>query len=272
MRTPLVKLATVVACVLASGLASAPAAEAQSRVYATQIASPTASPALPVSRVAVRAVSAPATSPVAASSTRVIAQPTTRVVARPRATVAPIRVTAPWVSLRQLGVVSQTQTHPVPPAPAPAGPGQLGCEVTSDGWIGQGLMEVRDSGRVIASGGCGAPLEVPAGRYDVTLTFLDALDRPQQTVPVVVPEGGVARATASFATAILEVRITKDGAAAPGITSIVRDGREVGTVGSGVVARLSAGRYELNTRHRLETKTSVVDLASGQRRAVRAAF
>lgn len=179
--------------------------------------------------------------------------------------------TSPRTSLRSSGIRSQTQTHPDVEL-EPLGPGQVGCEVRDNRILARGLMEVRRQGRVIATGRCGSALELPGGRYDVTLTLLDALDRPQRTVPVVVPEGGSVTARARFETAILEVRVTKDGVRMPGTTQVYRDGARVGSIGSGVTFRVSPGRYHLLTRYRRETKTFDVDLSAGQRRAIRAAF
>src|SRR5690606_15044767 len=127
-------------------------------------------------------------------------------------------------------------------------------------------------GRAVASGSCASALELPPGTYDAVVTLETALDRPSRTVRVIVPEGGVATARASFETAILEVRFTADRVATHGLAIIERDGVAVGTLGSGVSARLSAGTYTIVARHRTAERRFVVALAPGQRRALRADF
>ena len=115
-------------------------------------------------------------------------------------------------------------------------------------------------------------VSLPAGTYDVVVTLETALDRPSRTVRAHVPEDGRFHATASFATSILEVRFTTGGRAAAGLAVIRRDGREIGTLGSGISARVSAGRYEVMARYRTSARTYTVDLAPEQRRAIRATF
>jgi hypothetical protein len=156
---------------------------------------------------------------------------------------------------------------------APARPGSMGCRVEENGVAAPASFALRQNGRTVASGRCGqAPVEVPAGRYEAVLTLETAIDRPQRTVSLTVPEGGRALATARFSTSIVEVRFTKDRAPVHGLAIIRRDGETVGTLGSGVSARISAGTYEIVARYRTEDRTYSVTLAPGQRRAVRAAF
>lgn len=169
-----------------------------------------------------------------------------------------------FTSLRDRGVRSQTQLHP-DPAPRQAGPGHLQCTVRSNNVPMNGLMEVRLEGRVIATGRCGAPLEVPAGRYDVTLTLLDAMDRPQRTVPVTVTEGGVARAETRFGVGTLAAAVLDGRTRVRGSTLVYKDGRYVGSLGSGGTAQLSADRYELVSRYGRQTHNHTVDVPAGQR-------
>jgi hypothetical protein len=177
-------------------------------------------------------------------------------------------------------------TRPLPArvltVPAPSTPststraeprsGSLTCRADENGAYARSTFVVLRGSDRVASGTCGSPVSLPAGAYDVVVTLETALDRPARTVRANVPEGGRIEATASFATAILEVRFTSGGRNAAGLAVIRRDGRTIGTLASGVAARVSAGRYEIAARYRTAERTYTVDLAPEQRRAVRAAF
>ena len=160
------------------------------------------------------------------------------------------------------------------PAAQPAQPrsGSLTCGASENGASARGTFVALRGTERVASGTCGSPVTLPAGTYDVVVTLETALDRPSRTVRAHVPEGGRFHATASFATAILEVRFTSSGRNVAGIAVIRREGREIGTLGSSIPARVSAGSYEVTARYRTSTQTHTVDLAPDQRRALRAAF
>jgi len=87
-----------------------------------------------------------------------------------------------------------------------------------------------------------------------------------------VTADGLATARAEFETSILEVRFTADGRPAHGLAIVKKDGRVVGTLGSGVSGRVSSGTYEVVARYRTTDRSYTVPLAPGQRRAIRAAF
>ncbi len=144
--------------------------------------------------------------------------------------------------------------------------------MSDDGAYAPSSFEARQGGRLVASGSCASPATLPAGTYDVTLTLESALDRPTRHQRVVVPENGAASARASFQTAILEVRFTNDRQPVPGIAFIQKDGVQVGTLGSGVSARVSPGTYQIVARSRTHEQSYTVQLVAGQRRAVRASF
>lgn len=162
-------------------------------------------------------------------------------------------------------------TPSVPLLPPPQ-PGLVQCTVTAAGVLAPATIEVRYEGRVMASGACGERIEVPGGDYYATITLERAIDRPQQTVPLHVPENGIGTATAAFDTSILEVRFMKDGVSTFGQAILERDGRELGSIGSGVVTFVSSGPITIRARHLSEWKTYTVDLAPGQRRAIYAIF
>ncbi|HJL19107.1 MAG TPA: hypothetical protein RMH99_25815 [Sandaracinaceae bacterium LLY-WYZ-13_1] len=192
------------------------------------------------------------------SRTPVVAQPRVRVVSpRLHTTVSPPALRA---------------TTRATPAPAPARPGRVSCRVDENGVPARATFALLRRGQTVASGECGRPVEVPPGVYVARLTLETALDRPQRTVRVRVPEGGGVTARASFATSILEVRFTDARRPVHGLAILRRDGRTVGTLGSRVSARVSAGTYQIVARHRTEERTYTVTLAPGQRRALRARF
>ncbi len=164
---------------------------------------------------------------------------------------------------------STTSQRSVAPAPAP---GRLACAADENGIAAPASVQLRSGGNVVASGSCASPIEVPAGTYDAIVTLESALDRPTRALRVTVQPGALATARASFQTAILEVRFTADRSPVPGLAIIQRDGVTVGTLGSGVSARLSAGTYTIVARYRTGERTYVVTLAPEQRRAVRADF
>lgn len=189
-------------------------------------------------------------------------------------TVQPRQVAPPaqqWRPMTRGPSHAMTRTQPEP-TPAPAERGRIACGITDNGGYAPGTIELRQGGAVLASGDCTVPLELPVGTYDATLTLTSALDRPQQTVRVTVTRDGLATARAAFETSILEVRFTANGQHAPGIAYVKRDGRVVGTLGSGVSGRVSSGSYEVLARYRTTDQVLQVDLAPGQRRALRAAF
>ncbi|MCB9593410.1 MAG: hypothetical protein H6719_11820 [Sandaracinaceae bacterium] len=196
------------------------------------------------------------------SSARAVRSPTPAVVA-PR---------VDWNAWRTSGVTSPSQPHPAVPAPAPAAPGRVACDVTENGAGAPAFVEVRDQGRVIASGRCGSVIEVPGGSYYATITLESVLDRPQRTVPLEVPSNGTGVARVDFPVSIVEVRFTAGGQPAFGQAVLVIDGREVGSIGNGVPARISSGPVTVIARYRAQTQTFALDLRPQQRRMLVLAF
>jgi hypothetical protein len=163
----------------------------------------------------------------------------------------------------------QQRTQTANPAPST---GRLRCVADENGASAPATIEIRQGQRIVANGACASSLELPAGRYTATITLTSALDRPSRSLEVSVASGAEAIARASFATAVLEVNFTFEGEATRGIASVRQNGRELGTLGSGVPARISAGSYEIALRYRTTERVIQVSLAADQRRAVRAAF
>jgi hypothetical protein len=111
-----------------------------------------------------------------------------------------------------------------------------------------------------------------AGTAKVTLRLDGALDNPAKTVEVVVAAGKTTPVTADFQTAVLEVRIEAKGQQGTGLVAVEKDGKRIGTLGSGVAARLSTGAYEVVVRLGGAEQRYAVDLRPGQHRVVRAQF
>jgi hypothetical protein len=149
---------------------------------------------------------------------------------------------------------------------------RIRCQVDENGAPAQARIDVSSNGRVIASGSCGNPIAVPAGSYSATLTLENVIDRPTRTVQVSVPLNGEGVARASFATSIVEVIFSVSGRTTQGTAILMRDGREIGTLGTGVPVRVSAGSYQLVARYQAQSRSYALALSPGQRRSLRAQF
>ena len=149
---------------------------------------------------------------------------------------------------------------------------QIQCAVTENGTPSNGTAVVEQSGKKVASGSCRRPLPVPAGKSKVTIRLDGALDNPARTVEVDVVAGKTAPVTVDFKTAVLEVRVDAKGQRGTGLVAVEKDGKRIGTLGSGVAARLSAGPYVVIVRLGGKEQRHSVDLRPGQRRVVRAQF
>ncbi|NET49494.1 MAG: hypothetical protein F6K09_12395, partial [Merismopedia sp. SIO2A8] len=88
-----------------------------------------------------------------------------------------------------------------PPA-ASAQEGQIECTVTENGTPGRGTVSVEQNGKRVASGACGRPMTVPAGKHKVTVTLEGALDNPRRVVEASVEPGKTARVAVDFGTAV----------------------------------------------------------------------
>lgn len=151
--------------------------------------------------------------------------------------------------------------------------GKIACEITENGQPASGTIVVLDGARELARGSCSRPIAVPPGEHTAVLTLDGALDTPAQEKPGNVQPGGVTTVRADFVTGTLEVRFTNQGRDAAGSAVIRKDGRQIGTLGSGVSAHLSTGTYEVIARYRsLERRFDKVVIAPGQPVVLTAAF
>lgn len=151
--------------------------------------------------------------------------------------------------------------------------GKVLCDVTENGQAATGTLTVLSGETEVASGPCGKPLAVAAGEYTALVELDGALDGPKQRQPLSVQAGKLAALKAEFATGLLEVRIKSQGRDTAGMAVIRKDGAQIGTLGSGVAAHLSAGRYEVVARYRSQQKAfAEVIIAAGQRTVLDATF
>ena len=162
--------------------------------------------------------------------------------------------------------------------------GQVAVTVQQNGAPGSGSFEVHQrsdassggAGGVVATGRSGLPVRVAAGTYDVVVRLDGAIDRPEKwSRGVVVRPGQTVEVRQSFATAILEVRVLKNGRRAAATVKLRRAGEsvDVATLGAGVRAVVSAGRWDVVVRYRSEERTfSAVELSGGQARTLTADF
>lgn len=132
--------------------------------------------------------------------------------------------------------------------------GKVACEVKENGKAASGTLSLLQGESEVANGPCGKPLPVAAGEYTAVLSLDGALDGPQQKKTVKVEAGKTASANADFATGLLEVRIRNQGRDTAGMAVIRKDGKQVGTLGSGVAAHLSTGTYQVVARYRSNEK------------------
>ena len=156
--------------------------------------------------------------------------------------------------------------------PAGAQAGEIVCRVTENGTPARGTATIEQNGKKVGGGACGAAISVPAGKSTVTVRLDGVLDNPSRKVDVEVTSGNRTPVTVDFATAVLEVQIRTKSAAGTGIVTVNQGGKRIGTLGSGVAARLSAGSYEVIVRLGGNEQRYAVDLRPGQRRLVRAQF
>jgi hypothetical protein len=155
-----------------------------------------------------------------------------------------------------------------------AGDGKVSCEIMENGKPASGTLVVLHDDKEIARGTCGKPIGVPTGEHVAVLALDGALDAPEQRQPLRVSGSDKAqKLVADFSTGLLEVHITSQGHDTAGMAIIRRDGRQVGTLGSGVSAHLSTGSYAVVARYRAqERRFDTVQIQKDQRTVLNATF
>lgn len=158
-------------------------------------------------------------------------------------------------------------------AGAQTGKGRVICEITENGESASGTISLQKNGQEVASATCGKEAVVEAGSYSAVIRLDGALDGPSQTKSVTISSNGKESVKADFATGTLEVRIAAQGRRAAGMAVIKKNGVQIGTLGSGVAAHLSAGTYQVIARYRaFEKSLGDVTVTAGQKLALDAAF
>ena len=158
-------------------------------------------------------------------------------------------------------------------AAAAAGDGKLICEIRENGKPASGTIVVLHESTELARATCGKTLSVPVGEHTAVLTLDGALDAPEQRMAINAQPDKTVKLGADFATGLLEVHITSQGHDTAGMAVIRKDGRQIGTLGSGVSAHLSAGSYEVVARYRQkERRFDKVSITQGQRTVLDANF
>jgi hypothetical protein len=149
----------------------------------------------------------------------------------------------------------------------------VSCEILENGKPASGTIVVLNGAAEVARGSCGKALPLPAGEYTAVLGLDGALDGPEQRRPLSVQASKPAKVSADFATGLLEVRIRSQGRDTAGMAVIRKDGRQIGTLGSGVAAHLSAGTYQVVARYRAQQKPyDDVQIKAGERTVLDASF
>jgi hypothetical protein len=151
--------------------------------------------------------------------------------------------------------------------------GHVVCSITENGQPASGVISIQKDGNEVATTSCGRELAVPVGNYVAALRLDGAFDGPEQRQNVEVKPGGSHKLSADFATGVLEVRIASGGRRAAGMAVIKRNGQQLGTLGSGVTAHVSAGKYRILVRYRNHEKDlGEVTITNGQRLSLDADF
>jgi hypothetical protein len=134
------------------------------------------------------------------------------------------------------------------------GSGRVLCEITENGEAASGTISVQRDGKEVASGTCGKELTLAAGSYTALVRLDGALDGPSQSKALRVDLNSKSLLKVDFETGTLEIRIASQGKRAAGMAVIKKNGQQIGTLGSGVAAHLSAGVYRVTARYRAQEK------------------
>ena len=154
-----------------------------------------------------------------------------------------------------------------------AAKGKLECKVTENGGPASGTVALLQEGEEVYRGNCNQLASVPTGSFTAVVGLDGVLDGPERRVPVVVKAGETATVAADFATGTIEVRIQSKGRRAAGMAVISLEGRQIGTLGSGVSAHLSAGTYQVVARYRTQKKQfGSITIEAGKKELLEASF
>lgn len=164
---------------------------------------------------------------------------------------------------------------PAMPVDAQSGRGRIQCRVQENGRAASGTMTATPkaaSGKAI-EGSCDAAHTVAPGTYEVTVHLDGALDQPSKKKTLRVRAGKIVQVPVNFSTGTLRIQVETDGRRAAGLAVIYKDGKRIGTLGSGVAGHLSTGTYDVVVRYRTdERRFEGVTIRRGEKRTVSARF
>ncbi|MGB5810690.1 MAG: hypothetical protein WBG86_09185 [Polyangiales bacterium] len=167
-----------------------------------------------------------------------------------------------WACVASLGLT----------ATVAADAGNVRCTTTENGAPSQGSIVMTRASQKEVAGPCGTVISLAPGTWRATLRLDGVLDNPSTSRDVEVVAGKTAAVVVDFQTGVLEVRIEGNVGSGTGMVTVNRGRTRIGTLGAGVAARLSAGKYEVVVRYEGKERRYQVSLRPGQRRMLRAQF
>jgi len=210
-----------------------------------------------------------------------IAQPVTQVRAtmpattRVRTTATPLQVApirrAPRVPVRAPRIETPEEPR------EPEGTGAFRCTVLENGTAGAASYRVVKGSTTVATGRCGNPAaNLEAGDYRIIVTLDGMADGANRNMPLTIRDGRTSSVRAVFETSRLTVTTVHNGRRIPGRAVLIKDGRTVASLGSGVYSKVSSGRYQVRVSVSYGSirgsRTIDLDLAPGQVRALNVPF
>lgn len=173
-----------------------------------------------------------------------------------------------WSRVAQIGLLLSAFGGPGVQAQAK---GKLDCEAQENGAVALASFRVLADETQISKGMCGRPIELPPGRYAVTVALDGAADAPEQTQFVEVKAGATGSAKVKFETGEIVVEITRDGRRGVGTVRLLRGMAVVATLTAGVPHRISSGTYGVEIESRGARRTlPAVTISRGELRTIRA--
>lgn len=153
------------------------------------------------------------------------------------------------------------------------GVGRVDCQILENGGSATGTVTLLRDGREVKKASCSGSLTVEAGSYTAVVSLDGVLNGAEQRHAIAVQTGKSTRVVADFPTGFLQVNILSKGKKAAGMAVIRKDGRQIGTLGSGVSAHLSVGTYRVVARYRSQEKLfDDVVVEAGKRLVLEASF
>ena len=151
--------------------------------------------------------------------------------------------------------------------------GAVRCIVTANGAPATGTITLVREGERVEGGSCDQQFRVPAGEYAAVVRLDGALDHPSREKSIRVVMGETAVVKVNFKTAVLQVDIKTKSRGGAAMVMVLKGGKKIGTLGSGVAAHITAATYDVVVRYGgQEQRFEKVKLRPGQHRILRAQF